>query len=140
MAFGEDIEIGPYAFTVRRARNAPNPPPPLSTFRKQDGRKAIVVFVDWKKLDEGMDALRRIAFVESFLENQFSVIEADGRRTRAFGAMQERLMYMGDPGPNWRDWVVVFHVPDASRDLRLLIENPEPREGQARLTAVPLGL
>ena len=54
--------------------------------------------------------------------------------------MQARLMYMQDPGPNWRDWVVVFHVPDESRGLSLLVENPEPREGQSRLTAVPLGL
>lgn len=52
-------------------------------------------------------------------------------------AMQERLMYMEDPGPNW---LVVFHVPDESRDLTLLVENPEPREGQARRSALPLGL
>jgi len=49
-------------------------------------------------------------------------------------------MYMQDPGPNWRDWVIVFHVPDESRDLTLMVENPEPGEGQPRLTAVPLGI
>ena len=46
-------------------------------------------------------------------------------------------MFMKDPGSNWRDWVVVFFVPDQSRDLTLLVENPEPREGQARLIGVP---
>jgi hypothetical protein len=24
--------------------------------------------------------------------------------------MHARLMYMEDPGPNWRDWVVIFYV------------------------------
>jgi hypothetical protein len=47
---------------------------------------------------------------------------------------------MEEPGPSWRDWVVVFHVPDESRGLTLLVENPEPRKGQVRVTAVPLGM
>jgi hypothetical protein len=140
MALGDDIEVGPYAFRVLRARNAPNPPPPISTFRRQPGKKGIVVFVHWKTLDGDMDMMRRLAFIESFFDNQFSIADAEGRRTEAFDAMQDRLMYMGDPGPNWRDWVVVFYVPDESRDLTLLVENPQPREGQARLTAVPLGM
>jgi hypothetical protein len=52
---------------------------------------------------------------------------------------REKIMYMQDPGGNWWDWIVVY-APDQSRDLMLLIENPEPREGQSRLTAVPLGM
>jgi hypothetical protein len=47
---------------------------------------------------------------------------------------------MEEPGPNWQDWVVVFYVPDESRGLTLLVENPEPRNGQVRVTAVPLGM
>ena len=42
--------------------------------------------------------------------------------------------------PTRRDWVVVFFVPDQSRDLTLLVENPEPREGQPRLNAISLGM
>jgi len=137
---GDDIEVGPYVFKVVRGRHAPNPPPPISTFRSQPGKKGIVVVVDWKTLDGNMDVMRRLAFIESFLENQLSIADSEGKRTKAFSAMQARLMYMEDPGPNWRDWVVVFHVPDDSRELTLMVENPEPREGQARLTAVPLGL
>lgn len=139
-ATGDDIEIGPYAFKVVRGRNAPNPPPPISTFRSQPGKKGIVVFVDWKTLDGNMDVMRRLAFIESFLENQLSISDSEGKRTKVSGAMQARLMYMEDPGPNWRDWVVVFYVPEASRELTLMVENPEPREGQARVTAVPLGM
>ena len=139
-ALGSDIEVGPYAFRILRARNAPNPPPPISSFRSQPGKKGIVVFVDWKKLDDDMDIMRRLAFIESFMEQRFSIRDAEDSRTDVFSAMQTRLMYMEDPGPNWRDWVIVFHVPDGSRDLRLLVENPEPREGQARTIAVPLGM
>jgi hypothetical protein len=139
-ALGTDVEVGPYSFRVLRARRAPNPPPPISTFRQQPGKTGVVVSVNWKKLDDDMDAVRRLAFIESFFEHQFSIAAADGTRTKAFGAMQARLMYMEDPGANWRDWVVVFHVPDGGRELTLLIENPEPRDGQARVTAVPLGM
>ena len=140
VALGADIEVGPYVVRILRARSAPNPPPPISTFRSQPGKKGIVVFVDWKKLDDDMEAMRRLTFIESFLENHMSIADSEDKRTELSGAMQARLMYMEDPGANWRDWVMVFHVPEASRALRLLIENPEPRDGQARLTAVRLGM
>lgn len=140
VALGDDIEVGPYAFSVLRARNAPNPPPPISTFRSQPGKKGIVVFVYWKTLAGDMDVMQRLAFIESFFNNQLSIADTEGKKTEALDAMQERLMYMEDPGPNWRNWVIVFNVPDDSRDLTLIVENPEPREGQARLTAVPLGM
>src|SRR5687768_9904874 len=51
-ALGTDVEVGPYSFRVLRARHAPSPPPPISTFRQQPGKKGIVVSVNWKKLDE----------------------------------------------------------------------------------------
>ncbi len=140
IALGDDIGIGPYALKVVRARNAPNPPPPLSTFRQEPGKKGVVVFVHWKTLDGDMDASRRRLFIEAFLENQLSIADSEGRRSEVSGALPETLMDMEDPGPTWRDWVAVFHVPDGSRDLTLLVENPEPRKGQVRVTAVPLGL
>lgn len=139
-ALGEDIEVGPCAFRVLRARNAPNPPPPLNTFRDLPGRSDIVVFVYWRTLDGDLDALGRLEFIHNFLEEQFVIADSDGRRTKVSGAMQTGLMSMEEPGLNWRDWVVVFNVPDTSRGLTLLVENPEPRQGQARLTAVPLGM
>jgi hypothetical protein len=139
IAMGDEIAVGPYAFRVLRARNAPSPAPPISTFRSQPGKKGVVVFVSWETLSD-MDQMRRLVFVESFLENQLSIVDSEGKHTEAFGAMQERLMFMEDPGSNWRNWVVVFHVPDESRDLTLLVKNPEPREGQARFTATALGI
>jgi hypothetical protein len=140
VALGSDIEVGPYAFSVLHARNAPDPPPPLSTFRTRPGKKGIVVFVDWKRMDVDWDVQRRWLFVESFIERQFSVVDSEGRRTEVAGVLPERLFYMQEPGASWRDWVVVFYVPDESRGLTVLVENPEPREGQSRLIAVPLGM
>lgn len=140
VALGDDIEVGPYAFRVLHARNAPDPPPPLSTFRTRPGKKGIVVFVNWTRLGVDWDAQQRWLFVESFIESQLSVVDSEGRRTEVAGVLPERLFYMQEPGANWRDWVVVFYVPDESRDLTVLVENPEPREGQSRLTAVPLGM
>jgi hypothetical protein len=139
-ALGDDIEVGPYAFRVLRARNAPDPPPPLSTFRTEPGKKGIVVFVYWKRLGGDLDGQRRWFFIESFFKNQLSIADAAGTRTEVSGVMLERLMYMEDPGSNWQDWIVVFYVPDESRGLTLVVENPEPRKGQVRLTAVPLGM
>jgi hypothetical protein len=138
-ALREDIPAGPYTLRIMLARNVPDPPPPISTFRAQPGKKGIVVFVSWKGLED-LDPMRRLAFIENFLENQLSVSDAAGEETEAVGAMQERLMFMDDPGQNWRDWVVVFYVPEDSRDLTLLVENPEPRDDQARVTATPLGM
>jgi hypothetical protein len=138
-ALGDEIPIGSYTLEVLRADDAPNPPPPISSFRKQEGKRGVVVFVYWRGLDE-LDPIRRQAFAEKFLENQFSIADSAGARTEAFSAMQKDLMFMQDPGSNWRDWVVVFHVPEGSGKLTLLVENPEPTGEQAPLTAVPLGM
>lgn len=138
-AFGDEIPIGSATLEVLRADDAPNPPPPISSFHKQEGKRGVVVFVYWSGLDE-LGPMERQIFVEKFLENQLSIADSVGGRTDAFSAMQKSLMFMQDPGSNWRDWVVVFHVPDQSHGLTLLVANPEPKEGQAGLTAIPLGM
>lgn len=137
--FGDEIPIGSATLEILRADDAPNPPPPLSSFHKQEGKRGVVVFVYWRGLDE-LEPLERQIFVEKFLRNQLSIADSAGGRTDGFSVTQKSLMFMQDPGSNWRDWVVLFHVPEPGRGLTLLVENPEPREGQARLTAVPLGM
>jgi hypothetical protein len=139
-ALGDDIEVGPYAFAVLRARNVPDPPPPLSTFRTRPGKTGIVVFVYWRRQGSDLDGQRLWLFIESFVERQFSVVDSEGRRTEVSGVLPQRLFNMEEPGPSWRDWVVVFYVPEESRGLTLLVENPEPRAGQAHITTVPLGM
>ena len=44
--------------------------------------------------------------------------------------MPRSLMAMQDAGSNLRDWVVVLHVPDESRELTLLVENPSPAKAR----------
>lgn len=139
-SLGDEIAIGPYSLTVLRARHAPDPPPPISTFRTERGKKGVVVFIRWGRLDSELDAMHRLAFIENVLERQLAVADADGRRSRVTGAMQDALMHMEDPGSDWRHWVTVFHVPIDSRHLTLLVDNPEPRGDQPRRIAVPLGL
>jgi hypothetical protein len=136
-AFGDEIPIGSATLEILRADDSPNPPPPISSFTKQEGKRGVVVFVYWRGLDE-LQPLERLVFIEEFLENQLSIADSAGGRTQAFSAMQKSLMFMQDPGSNWQDWVVVIHVPEESRGLTLLVENPEPQEGQAGLTAIPL--
>ena len=41
-----------YTLEILRAADAPNPPPPISTFRKQEGKRGVVVFVYWRGLYE----------------------------------------------------------------------------------------
>ena len=139
-ALSDEIAVGPYTFQVVGARDSPNPPPPISTFRNEPGKKGIVVFVRWNPSQHDLAVMDRLALIENFLEAQLSIVNSAGQRTPVFQAIPEKLMYMQDPGGNWWDWIVVAYVPDQSRDLTLLVENPEPREGQSRLTAVPLGM
>jgi len=46
----------------------------------------------------------------------------------------------GHEGEVVQSWVIVFSAPLGSQGLALLIDNPEPRQGQTRLAQVPLGL
>ncbi len=56
---------------------------------------------------------------------------------RWLATMQEGAGYT--KGESGQEWVLLFRLPRGAGDLTLLIENPEPHEGQARLYAVPLG-
>ncbi|MFN2421084.1 MAG: hypothetical protein ABR527_06855 [Gemmatimonadota bacterium] len=44
-----------------------------------------------------------------------------------------------DPGDNWRDWIVLFHLPEESGGWILEVENAEPAEGQPARFSVDLG-
>jgi hypothetical protein len=66
-------------------------------------------------------------------------VDSGGERRRPTDAMQGALLFMNDPGDNWRDWIVLFHVPEESGGWILEVENPEPAPGQASRFAVDLG-
>ena len=135
---GEPIPIGAYSLTVQRVQPAPSPGPPLSSFREQPGRKGVMVFARWSGLD-ALDPLSRIVFAEEYLEDRLTIVDSIGERHRPTDAMQQALLFMNDPGDNWRDWIVLFHVPEGGGGGILEVENPEPAPGQASRFAVDLG-
>jgi hypothetical protein len=135
---GEPLPIGDYVLTIQRVQPAPDPGPPISTFREQPGRDGHLVFVQWSGLD-ALDPMSRIAFAEKYLEDRLTVVDRAGARHEPTGAMQASLLFMNDPGANWRDWIVVFHLPEESDGWVLEVENPEPAEGQSDHFAVDLG-
>lgn len=135
---GQSIPIGSYGLTVQRVQPAPRPGPPISTFREQPGREGVMVFVSWAGLD-ALDAMSRIAFAEKFLEDRLAAVDSTGERHEPTAAMQSALLYMNDPGDNWRDWIVLFHLPVEGGNWHLEVENPEPESGQPARFAVDLG-
>ena len=42
-------------------------------------------------------------------------------------------------GASDQEWVLLFRLPQAARDVTAVLQNPDPREGQPRSVAVPLG-
>ena len=138
VALGQPISIGAYRLTVERVQPAPEPGPPISSFREQPGLEGIMVFVKWSGLDP-LDPMSRIAFAEKYLEDRLSIADSTGERHEPTDAMQSALLFMNDPGDNWRDWIVLFHIPEEGAGWILEVENPEPAEGQPGRLSVDLG-
>jgi hypothetical protein len=132
------MAIGAYSLTIERVQPAPRPGPPISSFREQPGREGVLVFTRWAGLD-ALDAMSRIAFAEGFLEDRLAVVDSTGERHEPTAAMQSALLYMNDPGDNWRDWIVLFHLPEESGGWRLEVENPDPARDQPERLVVDLG-
>jgi hypothetical protein len=128
-SLAQPLPIGAYTLTVERTQPSPVPGPPISSFREQPGREAVLVVVKWAGIED-LDAMSRIAFAEKYLEDRLSVVDSTGERTGPTAAMQSALLFMNDPGDNWRDWIVLFHLPEASASRVLEIENLDPAEGQ----------
>lgn len=138
LALGQPISIGAYTLTVERVQPAPRPGPPISSFREQPDREGTMVFVRWSGLD-ALDPMSRIVFAEKYLRDRLSVVDSTGGRYEPTTALQSALLFMNDPGDNWRDWIVLFHLPEESGGWMLEVENPEPAEDQPGHFAVDLG-
>jgi hypothetical protein len=134
-AFGQPIAIGAYTLTVERVQPAPVPGPPISSFREQPGREGMMVYVKWSGLED-LDAMSRLAFTEKYLEDHLSVVDSSGERAEPTTAMQSALLFMNDPGDNWRDWIVLFHRPEDVAGRVLEIENAGPSPEQPARIAI----
>ena len=78
--------------------------------------------------------------VERFLVRQLWVKDMDGDRYRPIDAMARwsyRFTHL-PPASLDRDWFVIFHTPEVSRDFTLFIENQKPQAGQPALASVVL--
>jgi hypothetical protein len=136
-SLGQPLPIGAYTLTVERTQPAPVPGPPISSFREQPGREGFMVVVKWAGLED-LDGMNRISFAEKYLEDRLSIVDSTGARSEPTAAMQSALLFMNDPGDNWRDWIVLFHLPEASAGRTLEIENLDPAEGQPARFAIAL--
>lgn len=140
----EPISLGILELTVSELEPVPIPPPvPLNTLRAQPGDRAIVVFVEWAGLDDLAEP-DRFRFVETFLEDRLTLVDESGNEYRALSSLTRPMYASGDTrgmlgGTVPHDWVVVFHVAEAARNFALLVENPEPREGEPQVARVDLG-
>jgi hypothetical protein len=137
VGFGEPIPIGAYTLTIQRSQPAPRPGPPVSSFRERPGREGYLVFVQWSGLD-ALDPISRLVFTEEYLDDRLAVVDSTGGRHEPTDAMQAALLFMNDPGDNWRDWIVLFHLPEEGGGWILEVENPEPAEGQPARFSVDL--
>lgn len=135
---GSPLQIGSYTLTIQRVQPAPRPGPPISSFREQPGREGVMVFVQWSGLD-ALDPISRIAFAEEYLEDRLSVVDSTGERHDPTTAMQSALLFMNDPRDNWRDWIVLFHLPEGEGRWLLEVENPEPAEDQPDNFRIDIG-
>ena len=134
------IPIGPYEVTAKRVRRAVDG----FTHKVGPGEKGIAVYLSWTGLD-AFDRASRYHFIESFNQNRMRILDSLGNTWKPYGtypvdfyeAPQRNTGLFGSA--RLRDWVVAFTVPKRARNFTLLIENPDPREGQPRLARVSLG-
>lgn len=136
---GEPIAIGSDTLEIVGAETAPSPPPPINIFRTRPHEKAFIVRAYWRGLRH-LDLMERVIFAEEFLESRLMVEDQAGDRRAPVSAMQGSLVSMMDPGTDWQNWAVVFHVFEDARSPTLFVENPDPAEGQPSRVAVDLGL
>lgn len=135
----QTIPLGSLELQVVDFEPVPAVHAPLSTLRTAPEDTAWALHVRWSGLDSLKD-WERAALVEQFLEKRLWVTDMDGDRYRPIGAMA-RWLYrntMVPPSTLERDWFVIFHAPEVSRDFTLFIKNPKPEAGEPALVSIVL--
>jgi hypothetical protein len=140
----ETIPLGAFELEVVDFEPVPSTPPvPLNTLRAQPGDRVVVTFVEWDGLD-GLAEPDRFRFVETFLEDRLTLVDGQGNEYRSLSAMTRPMYAGGDTrgmlgGTVPKDWVAVFHVLEDATTFALLVEHPDPREGEPELARVEVG-
>lgn len=137
---GEEIPLGILQLTVERWEESPRTRAPLRSLHPPEAEKPVVVFVRWRGLGAYGELDRRV-FVEAFLEDRLTLVDAGGGEHEALTAMP-RDLYHGSAASGWAgappDWVVVFWVPADRAGYSLRIEHPDPAPDGFRVAVVDL--
>lgn len=119
---------------VQKSRTDPN----LLITDPED--RAWALHVHWRGAAEIREPLDRRQYVESVLDDRFTLVDADGARYEPLGSMTRQQFQANDPfTPLSPDWVVIFHVPEVVDALTVRIENPDPGAGGYRVGIVRPG-
>jgi len=136
---GQTIPLGTLDLEIISFEPVPSVHAPLNTLRTAPEDRAWALHVRWSGLPS-LQGWEREIFIEKFLEKRLRVKDMDGDLYRPISAMAMWL-YRSSPLPPAsvdRDWIVVFHTPEVSRDFTLFIENQKPQAGQPALVSVVL--
>lgn len=134
----EPIPVGRLTAEVGRleivARNRPHPN--LVWTEPED--RAWILHVRWAGADSIAEPRERHRYVEKTLRGSFQLIDPEDDRYAALGAMtRDQFLYRTFHDRLARDWVVIFHVPDAVRELGVRIESAEPSTGAHTVGFIP---
>ena len=145
------IPMGPYQVTVSRTESRAGP---IFGGPGDPGVASLVVPLQVQGADSESNVAR--VPVEGWLARQ-AVVDGQGRRHRGipmptrnyFNMAEAMAARTSQDVENWlygqtvvtgpaRDWVMIFPVPQDSRDFRLLMRNPEWVEGQPEVASVTI--
>lgn len=140
-ALGEDIELGIITVAVTQWEDVHRTSSPFRSLRPPTGEKPVAVFVQWSGLAEYADFDRR-TFVEAFLSDRLTLVDADDFEYDPVSAMPRNLYQLSDqPSAGVAaapDWVVIFWAWVDSRGYELHVENPDPADGDFDVAVVEL--
>ena len=136
-ALKDRISFGIFNLQVMRWEEVPQSHAPISSLDAPAGERAIAAFMYWRGLAD-YRRYDRQAFMESFLRHRTRVVDSEGFAYDAITAMTKDI-YSFSPGAGpTQELVVIYHVWIESEGLTLMIEHPDPQEGEFRVAAVPL--
>lgn len=138
-SMNEEISLKLFTLAATKFERVSRIQPQLNILEAEPEDKVYGVHVRCSS-PSSLRAADRETFVENFLRNRLTLMDADGDEYRPVDAIP-RWLYRGFPPSRSveRNFVLVFHVPEVSHTFTLLISNPDPEEGQVAMAAVDLG-
>lgn len=137
----EEIPLGLLTIEVTRLELVPRGRSHPNLVWTEPEDRAWALHVRWEGAGTIREPHDRARYVESVLRDRLELVDSDGDRYVALGAMTRgQFVYRDYTNPLSRDWVVVYQVPEIVAELGVRIENPDPGEGGYRVGVIPPGL